>query len=151
MKNFVFLALILTSFNLWAKKPTVSLKYDLKFILTKVLEYKHLDFKNDIALPPLFLKSKTPLNQFQDAIESQWGQRPKEFTNAYAIKSNEIYLLDDADYYKKTGRCIDDSLAHELTHYVQVKYQNFDINDESLEWDAIDIQTWFRENFCKAN
>jgi hypothetical protein len=127
---------------------TVKLKYDLNFILEKVLSYKHLEANSSIINPIIYLKSKTPLKQFQDAIESQWGQRPKEFTNAYAVKNNEIYLLDDADYYKKTERFIDDSLAHELTHFVQVKYQNFDINDESLEWDAVDIQTWFRDNFC---
>lgn len=130
-------------------KKTAVLKYTEDFILEKVLEYKHLNKNSEIKNPPIYLKSKTPLKQFQDAIEPQWGQRPTEFTNAYAVQRNEIYLMDDADYYKKTGRCIDDSLAHELTHFVQVKYQNFDINDESLEWDAVDIQTWFRENFCK--
>jgi hypothetical protein len=128
---------------------TVKLQHELNFILDKVLSYKHLEVNASIINPKIYLKSKTPLKQFQDAIESQWGQRPKEFTNAYAVKNNEIYLLDDADYYKKTERYIDDSLAHELTHFVQVKYQNFDINDESLEWDAVDIQTWFRDNFCK--
>lgn len=148
MKLLVLSILFLSNLT-FAKVPTVSLKYDLKFILEKVLERKNLEFKNDISLPRIFLKSKTSLKQFQDAVESQWGQRPAEFTNVYVVKDNDIYLLDDASYYKKTGRCIDDSLAHELTHYVQVKYQNFDINDESLEWDAIDTQTWFRENFCK--
>ncbi len=148
MKIFITLFLITIS-NLALANKTVKLKYDLRFTLEKVLEYKKLKFNPDIHLPPLFLKSKTPLKQFQDAIESQWGTRPNQFTNAYSVLNNEIYLLDDADYYRKTGRCIDDSLAHELTHYVQVKYQNFDINDESLEWDAIDIQTWFREHFCR--
>ncbi len=46
---------------------------------------------------------------------------------------------------------MDDSLAHELVHYVQVKYQKFDLNDESLEWDAVDIQTAFREKFCPVS
>jgi hypothetical protein len=144
----ILLIFLFSISNTALAKKTVKLKYDVLFTLEKVLEYKKLKFNPEIQLPPLFLKSKTSLKQFQDAIESQWGTRPNEFTNAYSVVNNEIYLLDDADYYRKTGRCIDDSLAHELTHYVQVKYQHFDINDESLEWDAIDIQTWFREKFC---
>jgi hypothetical protein len=149
MKNLFLIISLIVSTNSFAVKKTASLKYTKEFILLKILEYKHLDYKETLPAPPVFLKSKTPLKQFQDAVETQWGQRPKEFTNVYAIKNNEIYLLDDADYYQKTGRCIDDSLAHELTHFIQVKYQNYDINDESLEWDAVDAQTWFRENYCK--
>ena len=75
--------------------------------------------------------------------------RPEEITNAFAIENNEIYLLDDANYYKRLKRCIDDSLAHELVHYIQTKYQGWDISqDESLEWEAIDIQSELRAELC---
>lgn len=100
-------------------------------------------------MPAIYYKSQTPLKQFQDAIQKQWGMRPDVFTNAFAVANNEIYILDDAGYYEEHKRCMDDSLVHELVHYVQVKYLNWDINDESLEWDAIEIQTEFREEFCK--
>jgi hypothetical protein len=148
MKTFLILALALLSQASFAKTPA-KLQHTIDFILEKVLEKKHLDKRTDIPMPKFYYESSTPLKQFQDAIEKQWGMRPDVFTNAFAIANNEIYILDDADYYKQTERCMDDSIAHELTHYLQVKYQNWDINDESLEWEAIDIQTEFRKEFCK--
>lgn len=137
--------------TLWAKKPAkpAVLKYSPEFIFQKVLEYKNKELNSSIPMPKIFVESKTPLKQFQDAIESQWGQRPGVFTNAYAVKNNEIYLLDDAGYYRRLKRCMDDSLAHEFVHYIQSKYQNYDLNDEFLEMEAIEHQTKFREEFCQ--
>ncbi len=133
-----------------ARRPKpAQLQFPAEFIFAKVLERKNLTLRPDIENPKIMMASKTPLKQFQDAIESQWGFRPDVLTNAYVIHTNEIYLLDEAKYYKKTKRCMDDSLAHELTHFIQVKYKGYDLNDESLETDAVDVQTWFRETFCK--
>ena len=131
----------------FAKSPA-KLKYQVDFLFSKVLEKKHQTINPNIPFPKIFYSSKTPLKQFQDAIEGQWGIRPKFITNAFAVVNNEIYIMDDKDYYENLKRCMDDSLVHELVHYVQVKYLNWDLNDESLEWDAIDIQTAFREEFC---
>jgi hypothetical protein len=131
-----------------AKEPA-KLQHPLPFIFEKVLALKHLDKRNEIPFPKVFFESTTPLKQFQDAIEKQWGFRPDVFTNSFAVDNNEIYILDEADYYSKNKRCMDDSIAHELTHYLQVKYQNWDLSDESLEWDAIEIQTQFRNENCK--
>ncbi len=126
------------------------LKYTPELIFEFVLDQKKQTLNQQIPFPQIYFKHKTVLKQFQDAIEKQWGLRPLEITNAYAVENNEIYLMDDADYYLKTERCMDDSLAHELVHFVQAKYQKFDLNDESLEWDAVGIQTAFREKFCPA-
>lgn len=130
---------------------TVSLKYSEEQIFDFILQFKNKSKVSTIPLPRLRLKSQTSLKEFQDAIEGQWGQRPAEITNAYIIALNEIYLMDDADYYQKLGRCLDDSLAHELTHFYQVKYQGYtpDGNDDFFELDAIEIQTAFREKFCQ--
>ena len=146
----IFNSLILLTFSTsaYAKKPA-TLKYSVDFLISKVLEKKHQIKNNLIPMPAIYYKSQTPLKQFQDAIQKQWGMRPDVFTNAFAVANNEIYILDDAGYYEEHKRCMDDSLVHELVHYVQVKYLNWDINDESLEWDAIEIQTEFREEFCK--
>ncbi len=140
--------ILLSAFAVPVKK-TAQLKYTVEQIFDFVLSEKNKTQDQKIPFPKIFFKSKTPLKQFQDAIEKQWGQRPKEITNAFADNNNEIYMMDDADYYIKTERCMDDSLAHELVHYIQSKYQHFDLNDESLEWDAVDIQTRFREEYCK--
>lgn len=151
MKSLTSLAslfIILTSTSAYSYE-VATLKYDPQFILEKVLEKKRLEFKPSIETPSIHMQNTTPLKQFQDAVEPQWGFRPDFITNAFVDHSNEIYLLDELAYYQKTGRCIDDSLAHEFTHYVQSKYLKYDMNDDSLEWDAIEVQTWFRENFCK--
>lgn len=156
MKKILFIVLIklLTFISMNAhgatlnKKPA-QLQNSLEFIFEKVLALKKQTLRADIALPAFYFESKTPLKQFQDAIEKQWGMRPDVFTNAFAITNNEIYILDDADYYDRHQRCMDDSLAHELTHYIQSKYQGYDLNDESLEWEAVDIQNAFRQQFCR--
>jgi hypothetical protein len=98
-------------------------------------------------LPPLLFESATPLARFQDAVEAQWGGRPEVFSNAYSLKTGEIFLIDEASYYQRLRRVIDDSLAHELTHYIQVVYEGADLMNDPFggyEQDAIDAQTWFR-------
>ena len=149
MKKLILL--ILLFHNLAIAKTPAKFENSLSFIFDKALELKNQKNRPEIPFPNIYFESSTPIKQFQDAIEKQWGQRPRAFTNAYAIESNAIYIMDDADYYKKHQRCIDDSLVHELVHYIQVKYQNWDINDESLEWQAIDLQTNFRNLYCKLN
>lgn len=146
--KWIFAISMILSFQVKAIAPA-QLQNSVEFILQQVLLKKNQTFNPNKAVPVIFYQSQTPLSQFQDALETQWGFRPDVFTNAYAFKRNEIYMLDEAAYYHEHQRCMDDSVAHELTHYVQAQYQGFDLNDESLEWDAIDVQTWFRENFCK--
>lgn len=147
MKNLFLLFLVfpLTTFA----KPAAKLRYSKEFIFEKVLELKRQSLKPEVPFPAIYFESKTPLSQFQDAIEEQWGMRPDRITNAFAVKRNEIYMNDDADYYRRTNRCMDDSLVHEMVHYVQAKYQGWDLNDDSLEWEAVDIQTAFREAYCR--
>jgi Zn-dependent peptidase ImmA (M78 family) len=149
MKKLIIPFLLFSVSAIAKPQPVAKLRYSFEFILEKVLEKKRQQFKPEIPMPSLHMESKTPLKVFQDAIEEQWGMRPDQITNAYSIKHNMIFLNDDADYYERTGRCMDDSLAHELTHYVQDRYLHWDFNDESLEWDAIEVQTQFREEFCK--
>lgn len=146
----LILGLLLCQATYAAPRPA-KLQHTLDFIFQKVLELKHKEFNQSIALPKYFFQSRTPLKQFQDAIEKQWGFRPDVFTNAFALENNEIYIMDEAKYYQEQKRCMDDSVAHELVHYIQTKYMGWDLNDESLEWDAIDIQTQFREAYCKID
>lgn len=146
MKNFVCILILVSS--LFANAESVKPKYSTMFILTRILEYKNLSFNSEIPMPAVILSSEASLKQFQDDIEPQWGFRPDVITNAYVVHLNKIYLYDDKNYYAGHQRCIDDSLAHELAHYVQVQYRKWDLNDDSLEWDAIDTQNWFREQHC---
>lgn len=99
MENLSLFLLSLLSLNFYAKNPEpAQLRYSEEFILEKVLTLKN------------------------------WEMRPDRMTNAFAVKHMMIFISDDAAYYERTGRCMDDSVAHELTHY---------------------LQTQFREKFCK--
>jgi hypothetical protein len=59
--------------------------------------------------------------------EAQWRLEPRSVSTTYAIARNEIYLLDDASYYVRYRRTLDDSLAHELVHYLQATYLKEDL------------------------
>jgi hypothetical protein len=88
------------------------------------------------------------LRQSRDAIGAQWRFEPRAVSNTYAIARNEIYLLDDASYYVRYRRTLDDSLAHELVHYLQATYLKEDLASEWVEAEAVAIQTWFREEYA---
>lgn len=127
---------------------TVKPIYSSHFVLSRILEYKNLSFNAEIPLPEVQLSSDANLEEFQNDVEPQWGFRPDQITSVYVVRLNKIYLYDDKTYYSDHQRCIDDSLAHELAHYVQVQYRKWDLNDDSLEWDAVDTQNWFRSQHC---
>lgn len=128
------------------------LTYSTECVLKAVLAKKKLAFRPELEIPQVKVESKSSLKEFQDAVEPQWKMRPDYFTNAYVVHLNQIFLMDEASYYRRTGRFVDDSLAHELAHYVQVKYQGWTLDgaDDSIEMDAIDVQTWFRDEFMKT-
>jgi hypothetical protein len=122
----------------------VVLAHDPVAMLQEVARHMNVSLRPDVPPPAIFLESRTPLAQFQDAIAAQWGFRPPRFTNAYAAARNEIYLIDDASYYRRVKRTLDESLAHELAHYVQVRYFDADLSDPSSEVDAVAVQQRFR-------
>ena len=149
MKTLLALSFIVaTSLSVTAAPAPAKLSYSLEFILAEVLEAKRLEERKDISLPTLLIESQTPLEVFQDMIEPQWGFRPHVIINAFSARHNTIFLSDEPTYYARFRRCIDDSLAHELVHYVQSKYQQRDLNDDALEAEAIEVQTAFRGRFC---
>jgi len=115
-------------------------------ILARVARQMNVELRDDEPPPRVFLESRTPLAQFQDAVEAQWKHRPARFANVYAVASNEIYLSDDPSYYRRMRRTLDESLAHEFTHYVQVRYLGADLADESCEAQALDVQMAFRRS-----
>jgi hypothetical protein len=53
--------------------------------------------------------------------------------------------LDDPGYYRRIRRTLDESLAHEFAHYLQVRYFASNLVDESCETQAVSIQIAFRE------
>jgi hypothetical protein len=160
-KQIISLFLILSAipFSTIAKEPNKQLseqtsdnpfQFSPEFILEKLLAKMGKDQNSQIKIPEIRLASKTTLEDFQKDLFPQWGFLPEVITNAYSASTNRIYLLDDLNYYKEHNRCIDDSLAHELTHFIQVRHRHIPIEDfdDSMEFEAIDMQTWFRTEFC---
>lgn len=125
-------------------------RLDPQFALAQVAERLGVRLRPEIPPPTVRFESATPIAEFRGAIGVQWGFRPHVFGNAYAVERNEIYLIDDPSVYAQLGRTIDESLAHELAHYVQVKYLNADLAVPLWEDDAIAVQAWFRHIHIRA-
>ncbi len=126
-----------------ARPGPAKLRLDPSLILQQVARQMNVDLRPEVPLPTIFLESKTPLRQFQEAIAPQWKFRPRVFANAYVMARNEIYLSDDPGYYKRRNRTLDDSLAHEFVHYIQVNYRNGNLADDDCEMEAITVQLAF--------
>jgi hypothetical protein len=94
------------------------------------------------------------LAEFQDAVETQEpGNRPAVFSNFYSVASDRIYLIDEAGYYRRLKRSIDDSLAHEYTHYIQVRFLGYTVEhlrNDDAEAMAVEYQTWYRDEYVKT-
>lgn len=131
-----------------ANAKIVTPKYDAACTLQAVAKRMNVQVRSDIPLPTIMLASEIPFNEFQDIIESEWGMRPEVFTNVFSPKRNIIFLINESDHYM-SYRFIEDALAHELVHFVQVAYKG-EPNSEELEWEADRIQTWFRETILPS-
>lgn len=128
----------------------VALQHDSRFILEVVARRMGVTLRPDIPPPAIRLESRTPLERLQAAIEPQWGFRPEVFTSTYATAGNEVYLIDDAAHYETYGGAPDDSLAHELVHYIQANYLRDRFNTDWSESEAVAIQTWFRREYMES-
>ena len=126
----------------------VKLRFDPRFVLETVAQRMEVALRPDVPLPAVFVESAVPLRQFQDAMEVQWQFRPHLVANAYSIARNEIYLSDDPSYYRRFKRTLDDSLAHELVHYIQAQYFQEDLASDGCEVQAAEIQHWFRDEYA---
>jgi hypothetical protein len=124
------------------------LREDVRTTLAFVADAMNVRLDPAEPLPVVHLASTTTLARFREAIAPQWGFRPHVIVNAYAVATNEIYLDDAPAYYRRTHRTLDDSLAHELAHYLQVRYRRLDLTDESCEMEAVTIQTAYREHLA---
>jgi hypothetical protein len=128
-----------------AMPRTVTLRHNSRLILESVAQRLGVTLRPEIPEPAIYFESITPLRQFQDAIAAQWGFRPHAFANAYVVARNEIYLIDDPVMYARLGHTLDESLAHEFAHYLQVRYFEADLADPVCETDAVAVQLWFRD------
>lgn len=148
MKN-VIVILFLFSRIVYSYEST-RLIHSESFILDQVLKYMNIKLKPSIQLPEIVYADEAILSDFQKEVEPQWGIKPDFITNVYLAQLNKIYLLDEKNYYDQNERCIDDSLAHEIVHFVQVKYRKIPIEylDDSMEMEAIDVQSHFRNDYC---
>jgi hypothetical protein len=120
------------------------LHHDPQFILHAVARRMGITLRPDVPVPTLLLESKTPLSRLQVAAQRQWGMRPGVFLSVFAPGGNEIYLIDDAAVHERRGGTIDDSLAHELVHYLQARYRKDSFDTEWSEFEAVAVQVWFR-------
>lgn len=138
-------ALLAASGHAGAGPEYMTLRYEPRYILDAVAHKMNVQLRADEPLPRIHFESRTPLARFQDAVAPQWNFRPPKFANVYVVARNEIYLTDDPGYYRRLNRSLDESLAHEYTHYLQVRYQGANLDDESAELQAVAVQFAFRD------
>lgn len=139
---------MISSAAMAAEEITVKPKYSTACVLGAIAPYMKVKLSQEIALPEVLFASEVKLEDYQNDVEKQWGMRPSAIVNIYLFEKNRIYLNDEEKYYTPKGRFIDDSLAHELAHYIQVKYKKAQPgNDEMLEMEAVYVQTWFRDTY----
>jgi len=130
-----------------AQRERAKLRYSPACIMAGVARMMHITLRQDAAMPSLFIESDIPFSFYQDAVEPQWGFRPEQFVSVYVTGMNAIFLSDEAEWRRRMGRFIDDSLAHEFVHYFQTKYLHIGDFNDFMEMEAILIQTQFREKF----
>ena len=144
----VALGLLMTT---TAKAETpATLRFPLECTLAAIAKKRNVQLSKDIPLPTLYHESTTSFETFKKAVMQQGHDFPQEFSNAYVYVQgkNDIFLIDSPSYYARHSRFIDDSLAHELVHYVQVRYQKYDLSaEEFAELEAVDLQTWYRDTY----
>lgn len=126
---------------------TAALQHDPQFILEAVAKRMGVTLRPNLPPPTIQLESRTPLERLQVAAERQWGFRPEVFVTMYATAANEVYLIDEARLYDQYGGTLDDSLAHEFVHYIQVHYFGDRFDTDWSEVEAVAIQTWFRREY----
>lgn len=125
--------------------PSVALRVGVEATLEWVAGSMGVTLREDEPVPAIRLASETPLKRFQDAVAPQWHFRPPRVFNAYVVATNEIYLDDTSGYYARRKCSLDDSLAHELVHYLQVRYRGDDLSSDAAELEAVTVQREFRE------
>lgn len=132
-------------------KPLARLKHPQACILKTVAGYLGKTLRPEVPLPEVRFAGETSLAEFEDSVEGQWEGVQRHITNVYSVRRNRIHLLDEGLYYQRLNRAIDDSLAHEYAHYVQHRYGAYGDGqfDDSAEMQAIDVQTWFRDEFIR--
>lgn len=137
-----------------AAPETAKIAFKPECVLAAVAGRKGVTLDPSRRPPMVLFASMIPVSRYREAAKEQLGGMDVEMVlNMYVVKTDEIYIQDAAGNYGKFGRTIDDSVAHEFGHYLQVVYGKADMandaNDE-LEGEAVRLQTWFREEGAAA-
>ena len=130
----------------------VTLRHEAACILHRVANHMGILLRRDVPTPVVRYSSTTPLSEFQSSVEAVSPMRPRAVCNSYFAGRNLIMLTDDATYYQE-GRTLDDSLAHEYTHFIQDRYGGGAgrEDDDSKEREATQVQFWFRKTFMSEH
>lgn len=115
-----FAALALSIFAACADE-IVTLRHEARCILAAVAHHLGIALRSEVSPPAVRYSSTAPLSEFQSAVHTVSPLRPNAVSNTYIAGPNVIFLTDDPAYYQQ-GRTLDDSLAHEYTHFIRNRY-----------------------------
>lgn len=166
--RFLLLAALLSAAQHAAAAAPARLRYEPRCILEAValdlnanigrhrgpaIEAALRDAARGRNVPAVRVESGTSLPEFLTDVKPQ-DQSVDRFSNFYAVGANRIYLIDEAAYYAKfdktSRRSMDDSLAHEFIHFLQVTYLGYSVADlatDAAESMAVEYQTSFRDRY----
>jgi hypothetical protein len=116
-------------------------------VLDFVLKKNWKTFDSAIPLPRVVFSHEVTVEEFNKSVASPYTYYPT-VQNAFVPKENTIYLDSRTVVYEKYGKTLIDSLAHELTHYVQHFYWHYteeDAYSDGAESLAVRTQFAFRE------
>ena len=123
------------------------LRFEQDCILQAVTIHMGVSLRGTVAPPAVSLSSATPPAAFQKAAQAEWDVMTDRLTNAYFAGRNWIFLIDTHSLYQQ-GRTLDDSLAHEYAHFLQVRYRAVNpAHNDRNEREAIAVEHWFRATF----
>lgn len=148
IRGIFFILLVVPS--AYAAEPMRS-RYSAECILKAVAPF--IRAKITVPIPRVIYESEISVNEFRELSKANFmGYIPDSVMTLYAYEPNIIFLRDGTNNYQG-DRNIEDSLAHELVHFIQVKIRgetSENDSSDSLESEAVAVQFWFRENFMKT-
>ncbi len=147
----IFIILLLVP-SAYAAEPMRS-RYSAECILKAIAAYMRSEVK--VAIPKIIYQSETTVEEFQKLGRANFmgGSPPDTVLTMYAYEPNIIFLRDGPENYRD-GKYIEDSLAHELAHFIQVRIRGESADNDPmdlLEGEAVGVQFWFRENYLQKN
>lgn len=115
---FILMGIVTFAPNSHASDVPVTMTND--FVFKIAADYNYVKIDDSIVKPEIIRANEITLVEFNKMFHVVNGWNSNAVTNYYFPKENIIVLVMQSGF---------DSLIHELTHYFQIKYRNYDFTN----------------------